>query len=230
VGRQADPDQRAPALAPGVVSSNDAAVMCNYRCMARPKNQAKRREQLVEATSNAVLLHGAAGMRLTDIAAEAGLAPSSVLYYYPDVRELYTAVFTQGSVQYCERREANVARELTPEARLFACIRSGVSRPGTAENASRLLYELAPIVLRNEAAAAGYETLIARQAALYQSVLEECSASGEFTFLMPVKELARSFVALEDGYGIDVLTGAITPDEEEQLLIRYAKIMVQSSH
>lgn len=195
--------------------------------MARPKNQTKRRDQLVEATSNAVLLHGATAMRLTDIATEAGLAPSSVLYYYPDVRELYTAVFTQGSVQYCERREAHVALELSPDGRLAACIRSGVPRPGSAEETSRLLYELAPIVLRNETAAAGYETLIARQTALYERVLEECAASGRFRLLMPVKLLARSFVALEDGYGIDVLTGAITPDEEEDLLLRYAEIMIQ---
>jgi AcrR family transcriptional regulator len=197
--------------------------------MARPKNQSKRRDQLVEATSNAVLLHGAAAMRLTDIAAEAGLAPSSVLYYYPDVRELYTAVFTQGAIQYCELRETSVADELTPEERLFACIRSGVPRPGAAADTSRLLYELAPIVLRNEAAAAGYETLIARQTALYESVLDACAASGRFTLLMPAALLARSFVALEDGYGIDVLTGAITPDEEEGFLLRYARIMVQSS-
>lgn len=186
-----------------------------------------RRNQLVEAAANTVLLHGAASTRLTDIAAEAGLAPSAVLYYYPDVRELYNAVFNKGSAQYCESRESSVAGDLTPEERLQACIRSGIPRPGPAEEASRLLYELAPIVLRNEGAAVEYERLIARQAALYERVLDECAASGRFNFLMPVKPLARSFVALEDGYGIDVLTGAITPDEEERLLLDHARIMVQ---
>ncbi|GAB3556176.1 TetR/AcrR family transcriptional regulator [Spelaeicoccus albus] len=195
--------------------------------MARPKNQTLRRQQLVEATASIVLLHGAASTKLTDIAAEAGLAPSAVLYYYPDVRELYKAVLNKGGAQYCESREMSVAEASTPEERLRECIQSGVPRPGAAEEASRLLYELAPIVLRNDDAADEYEKLIARQAALYESVLEQCEASGGFALAMPVKSLARSFVALEDGYGIDVLTGAITPDEEENLLLEYARIMAR---
>jgi AcrR family transcriptional regulator len=195
--------------------------------MARPRNQSKRRTQLVDATSSALLLHGAAGLRLNDIAAEAGLAPSSVLYYYPDVRELYTAVFAQGGEQYCGRREESVAAQHSPEDRLAACIRSGIPRSGSAADTSRILYELAPIVLRDEAAAAEYEVLIARQTALYEKILRECDESGRFTLRMPADVLARSFIALEDGYGIDVLTGAIKPDEEEELILRYAAIMVE---
>jgi AcrR family transcriptional regulator len=195
--------------------------------MARPRNQSKRRTQLVDATSSALLLHGAAGLRLNDIAAEAGLAPSSVLYYYPDVRELYTAVLAQGGEQYCGRREESVAEQHSPEDRLAACIRSGIPRSGSAADTSRILYELAPIVLRDEAAAAEYEALIARQTALYEKILRECDESGRFTLRMPADTLARSFIALEDGYGIDVLTGAITPDEEEELILRYAAIMVE---
>ena len=190
--------------------------------MARPKDQKKRREQLITATANAVLLHGSTEMRLADIAEEAGLASASVLYYYPDVQELFTAVFEKGSIQYCEEREAHVAQETAPLQRLHACIRSGIPRPGAAEEASRILYELTPIVLRNESAAAQHETFITRQATLYEGVLEECQATGQYRLLMPAKILARSFVALEDGYGIDVLTGAITADQEEEWLLQYA--------
>jgi AcrR family transcriptional regulator len=194
--------------------------------MARPRDQRKRRAQLVTAAASAVLRHGSAGTRLADIAEEAGLAPASVLYYYPDVRELYTAVFEQGSVQYCQEREAAVSREATPLGKLRACIRSGVSYPGPAQDASRILYELTPIVLRDEAAAAQYDLLVTRQAALYERVLGECEESGEFQLLLPAPELARSFVALEDGYGINVLIGAITAEQEEHWLLKFAESMV----
>ncbi|MCM3487115.1 TetR/AcrR family transcriptional regulator [Kocuria rosea] len=194
--------------------------------MARPKDQTKRRDQLVAATAAAVLQRGSTEMRLTDIAQEAGLSPASVLYYYPDVQELFMAVFAQGSVQYCEQREARVAGESEPLARLHACIRSGIPWPGPAEEASRILYELMPIVLRNEIAATRYHELILRQVALYRQVLEECEASGRFRLLMPPESLARSFVALEDGYGVEVITGATTPEEEEGWLLQFAHTMV----
>ncbi|WP_105033721.1 TetR/AcrR family transcriptional regulator [Cryobacterium aureum] len=194
--------------------------------MARPKDQGKRRDQLIAAAASAVLIHGSTGARLADIAEEAGLSSASVLYYYPDVRVLYTAVFEQGSVEYCVHREGRVAEFTTPIDRLYACIRSGIPRQGTAEEASRILFELTPIVLRNAVAAAQHQAFILRQVALYERVLAECEASGQYRLLMPRKMLARSFVALEDGYGIDVLIATITADEEEEWLCSYARTMV----
>jgi AcrR family transcriptional regulator len=194
--------------------------------VARKKNQVERREQLVSAAIEAVLRHGAAGARLKDIAREAGLASASVLYYYPDVRELLAAVFEQGSRQYCERREARVVAAETPVEKLFACIRSGIPWPGATEEASRVLYELAPVVLRDELAAAGYRAFLERQTALYLTVLEEGEASGDFHLLVPAPALARSFVALEDGYSVEVLIGGMTSQEEEDVMFLHARAMV----
>jgi hypothetical protein len=98
-----------------------------------------------------------------------------------------------------------------------------VPRPGATEEASRILYELMPVVLRNSAAAAQYTAFIDRQTALYEAILAEGQAAGDFDLVATPRELARSFVALEDGYGINVLTGAITADEEEAALFLYAR-------
>jgi hypothetical protein len=43
---------------------------------------------------------------------------------------------------------------------------------------------------------------------------------------MPADVLGRSFVALEDGYGVNVLTGDLSPEQEERWLLDYARIMV----
>lgn len=196
--------------------------------MARPKEQTRRREQLIAAASTAMLEHGSSGLRLADIAKEAGLTPASVLYYYPDVRELYTAVFAQGSDEYCTHREERVDEAETPEDKLAACIASGIPWPGVASETSRILYELTPIVLRNPAAAAENATLIQRQTALYERVLRLCEESGRFRLQLPADVLARSFIALEDGYGINVLTGDVAPETEQQWLMDYAAVMVQT--
>lgn len=164
-------------------------------------------------------------MRLADIAQEAGLTSASVLYYYPDVRDLFTAVFEKGGIEYCQRREEAVSRAGTPGEKLDECIRSGVPRPGPTEEASRLLYELMPVVLRNEAAALQYGEFIQRQVTLYEAVLDSGVSAGDFLLQAPAKVLARNFVAMEDGYGVNVLTGALTADEEEENLLLYARTM-----
>lgn len=190
--------------------------------MARPRNQVERRRQLIDAATEAVIQHGVTHARLADIADEAGLTPASVLYYYPDVRELFSAVFEHGHQEYCTRREAHVAAENDPVAKLAACIRSGVPRPGHSEQTSRVLYELMPVVLRNEQAALHYRTFLDRQAGLYREVLEHGAARGVFELAATADALGRSFVALEDGYGVQVLIGGMSADQAERALFMHA--------
>lgn len=190
--------------------------------MARPKNQALRRAQLLEAATRAVLDHGSTGTRLRDIAEQAGVTPASVLYYYPDMRELFTAVHERGLTTYCEHREQQTAQHEDVTGRLRACIRCGVPRPGETEQTSRLLYELQSVALRDETAAAQQRTFVERQTSLYEAILEEGERSRQFRLVAPAAVLARSFVALEDGYGMDILTGAATADDVERRLLLHA--------
>jgi len=58
----------------------------------RRKDQTVRREQLARAGRQVLLERGAVGIRVKDIADRAGIAPSSVLYYYPRIEELLLEV------------------------------------------------------------------------------------------------------------------------------------------
>ena len=51
----------------------------------RRKDQTARRRQIVDAARQVLLERGAVGVRVKDIAERAGLAPSSLLYYYPQL-------------------------------------------------------------------------------------------------------------------------------------------------
>lgn len=194
--------------------------------MARRKEQTERRRQLVAAATSAVLQRGSNGLRLADIAAEAGLTSASVLYYYPDVRELYTEVLAAVTKEYCEGREARVAAETSPVRQLAACLGSGVSWPGPPAEASRIGYELYPIILRIPAAVEAHAEMIERQAALYARILEDGEREGVFMLKLPAGELGRALVALEDGLGIQVLNGAISPEREYGWLRAWASAMV----
>ncbi|MBW0101067.1 TetR/AcrR family transcriptional regulator [Pseudonocardia sp. KRD291] len=193
--------------------------------MARPRDQAARRAQLVEAAAQAVLERGATNARLRDIAEHAGVTPASVLYYYPDVGELLAAVFEQGTRVYILRRRTATDAATGARAKLAACIHAGVPFPGEAESASRLLYELLPVTFRNEAASSQQQDFVAAQQRLYEQVLVAGQDDGTFRLTSSAGFVARSLVALEDGYGIDVLSGAATAHEVERRLLHHATLM-----
>src|SRR3954447_5843086 len=76
----------------------------------RRKNQAERRQQLAQAARQVLLERGAVGVRVKDVAERAGLAPSSVLYYYPNLDELLIEVSRGAIGRFTERRASAVRR------------------------------------------------------------------------------------------------------------------------
>src|SRR4029079_11721440 len=81
------------------------------------------------------------GRRVKDNAEQAGLAPSSVLYYYPNIDDLLLDVSRDAMERYAERRAEAVRRIEGPPSQLRLAIHLGV--PTGADDAdSRLLYEL----------------------------------------------------------------------------------------
>jgi AcrR family transcriptional regulator len=183
---------------------------------------------LVAAAGRVLLDRGSSAARLSDIATEAGVTPAAVLYYYRDVDELFSEVFHQGVSAYCDRREARIQAESHPEAQLRACIHSGVPWPGESEAASRILVELIPVYLRNEAAARQQMAFVERQTNLYKVILERGAQEDAFNLTAPAEFLARSFVALEDGLVMDVLLGDLRPEDEYEFLITYAANTVKT--
>ncbi|MBY8878268.1 TetR/AcrR family transcriptional regulator [Actinacidiphila acidipaludis] len=193
--------------------------------MVRPRNQAERRAQLIDATARTVVDLGAPATKLRDVARAAGVTPASVLYYYADIHELFAAVFERSAATYFVTRSEAIADAEGPTARLRACIHSGVPWPGQAEESTRLLFELFPVALRNESAAERHRLFADQQAGLYRDVLESGQASGDFALAGDADALGRSFVALEDGYAMDLLIGIVDPREIENRLLDHARLV-----
>ncbi|GAA3694491.1 TetR/AcrR family transcriptional regulator [Streptomyces iranensis] len=193
--------------------------------MARPRNQAERRAQLISATAATVVELGATATKLRDVARAAGVTPASVLYYYSDIQELFAAVFERSAATYFVSRQEAIATADGPVARLRACIRSGVPWPGEGEQSTRLLFELFPVALRHENAAQRQRDFVEQQADLYRQVLELGRDSGDFVLSGDASTLGRSFVALEDGYAMDLLVGSVTAQDIEDQLLDHARVV-----
>ena len=170
-----------------------------------------------------LLDRGALGLRVKDVAERAGMAPSSVLYYYPDLADLLFEVTREAMHRYGERR-AEAIRELAdPAAQLRLAIQLGVPT-GPGDEESRLLYELDALTGTSQVFATLSAGFFDRQAALYERVLERGAESGAFTLTADAETLGRGLVALEDGLGLQVVLGhpGIDGAAAEAILVAWA--------
>jgi AcrR family transcriptional regulator len=192
----------------------------------RRKDQAHRRQQLLRAARSVLLERGAVGIRVKDIAERAGMSPSSVLYYYPDIADLLLEVSRGAIDRYAESRARAVTGVTGGPAQLRLAIRLGVPT-GPDDEESRLLYELDALTGTSAAFDLLSSSFYDRQVSLYETVLEAGSARGEFDLHAEASEIARGMVAMEDGLGLQVVVGnsGVGAAEAENVLLRYASAM-----
>jgi AcrR family transcriptional regulator len=172
----------------------------------RRKDQGRRRAQLGDAARAVLLERGAVGLRVKDVAQRAGLSPSAVLYYYPDLDDLLLEVSRSAMSRYAERR-SDAIRELDdPTDQLRLAIQLGVPT-GPEDEESRLLYELDALTGTSQVFATLSAGFFDRQAMLYERILERGADSGAFELRAEAGALARGLVALEDGLGLQVVLG-----------------------
>ena len=191
----------------------------------RRKDQVERRRQLEVAARQVLLERGAVGVRVKDVAERAGLAPSSVLYYYPGLDELLIEVSRGAIERFAERRAAAVRRVDGHAEQLRLAIHLGVPS-GPDDTESRLLYELDAFTGSSPVFGILTASYFDRQALLYASILESGAKAGEFELATEALTIARGLVALEDGIGLQVVIGhpAIDSGEAEAVLLRYAEM------
>jgi AcrR family transcriptional regulator len=170
-----------------------------------------------------LLERGAVGLRVKDIAERAGIAPSSVLYYYPRLDELMMEVSREAMERYAERRSRRVRALDDPISRLRLAVHLGVPT-GPDDDDSRLLYELDAFVGSSPAFRVLSSSFFDRQVLLYQHVLESGAASGAFALRSSAEALARGLVAMEDGLGLQVVVGhpGLDSSAAELILLQHA--------
>ena len=133
--------------------------------MGRKKDQQRRRSELRQATARAIAARGTAGVSLRDVAQEAGLSPSSILYSYRDIEQLIVEAIQQGMERFHDRRHEAAERCTDPRERLVATIARGFPTDGDDPDLL-LLYLGIPVIRRNPAIVTLARSLTAAQVSL----------------------------------------------------------------
>ncbi|MEV6247353.1 hypothetical protein AB0M38_14270 [Streptomyces sp. NPDC051742] len=180
-----------------------------------------RRAELAEAVQRALLTRGLEGLRLRDVADEAGVTPAAVLYY-GDLDALVHETYQQAITRYSQDREAAADGFADARLKLRACIGKGVAA-GPDDALTRLLFEYWPRCLRDAKAAALDSALTERQISVYAEILVLGRAQGHFVLQDPPRLIAANFVAMEDGYQMEVLAGRRSRAEVIAALSSYAR-------
>jgi len=172
--------------------------------MARPKDQRERRGDLVRAASQAIVDSGVAGLRIRDVAAQAGLSAGLVTYYYPSLDELVLDVHADAVRRFYSARRAAIDRVEDPLVQLAELVRLGV--PDDVDDLlCRVLYELHVHGARSAAHAALMSSLWEQEVSLYELVLTRGAERGVLTLRSTPREIAETVVALEDAVGLHVV-------------------------
>lgn len=172
--------------------------------MARPKDQAQRRQEIVRATARAIVARGLGGLRIKDVADEAGLSPGLVSYYYADFEDLLAEVHQDAVDRFYWARLRAVEAAGSPAAQLRALVRHGVPDDGD-DQLCRVLYELHVHAARSRTHAVLMTALYDREVSLYLGVLRAGQSQGVFDLTDESDGIAASAVALEDAYGLHIV-------------------------
>lgn len=192
--------------------------------MAKPSTRRQRRERLLDAAQKAVIAHGT-GVRLNQVAEQAGLTAGAVLYHYPDLQTLLLEANRSGMARFHDERIAAVEGITDPALKLVRTVRAGIP-VDTDDEGVRLLCELGGAASRQPVYGALLTSLYDQQVAMYQVILEQGAARGDFVLGQPALTIARNLVALEDAYGYRMMAGHPTIDHEVAagLILDYARL------
>jgi AcrR family transcriptional regulator len=199
--------------------------------MARRKDQAARRQQLVSATIELIADHGIEKLTLAAIAERAGVSHRLVAYYYSDLESLVHEAYEAAAERYYWARMRALDESADAAQRLAQLIRSGL--PGRQDRRlSQVLNELSVSASRSQAHARLMTQLFDREVSLYLRVLQDGQTGGVFSLSQPALLIARNLVALEDAYGFHLLATSSSVDAAAALdaLAGYARIATGATH
>jgi AcrR family transcriptional regulator len=185
--------------------------------MSRPK-AVGRREELLDAALLALAERGITGLRIRDVAEWAGVSTGTVHYHFNDIDELVLAIHELAVDRFGTSRRELVSA--IPDAcdRLIALAETGI--PSTPDDPLVVtLYEIGIAHRRDRIHQSLLRSLYEQQVSLYASALEVGVAQGHFTLDANAWDLAAISVALEDSFGLHIITGNMPYSRARDLLV-----------
>jgi AcrR family transcriptional regulator len=179
-------------------------LIINNVGMARPREQTARRQELVDAAGRAIVRRGVLGLRVKDVAQEAGISSGLVSYYYPDLDDLLVDLHEQSVDRFYWTRYRQVEGADDARSRLVGLVAGGIPE-SPDDRLCTVLYELHLHAARDRTHAALMTSLWDREVSLYAMVLQEGQRRGELALIGEPVDIASTAVGLEDAFGLHIV-------------------------
>lgn len=193
--------------------------------MARPRNQTARRSLLIDSALSAIVERGISDLRIRDVAETAGVATGTVHYYFDDLDQLIHEVHSQACERFFGARLAAIEAIDDARERLSQTLRSGLPT-GPDDAIVVVLYEIDLYKRGDPVHALLHTALFDQQVALYHGILELGRSQGHFQLREPTIAVAQNLVALEDAFGLHIITGnrSMTVERCRSRLSSFARV------
>ncbi|MBL8932504.1 MAG: TetR/AcrR family transcriptional regulator [Kineosporiaceae bacterium] len=162
--------------------------------MGRPRRQEPRRAHLLAAARRVLERDGLVGLRVREVAAEAGVSPAAVLYYYPDSFQLSVQALTQFVQGKATENAAVAASVPDPYQRLIELVLLDV--PDPLPGIRRALCEVPALVAEHPELAEVMAFTLAEQSAVIRAAIEDGILSGLISPTVDAELAARAIVGM----------------------------------
>jgi len=188
--------------------------------MARPITRKERKRDILRAAGDLIARHDVASLRMADVAAELGITPNAVRYYFKDIDDLLRELCEWSDDRFYTARRERAATIDDPAEQLAVTISAGLPI-GAEDREWRVIWRA---VL-----AAGFEFdrrpevqhIYHRQVGLYEEILSGGVAAGRFSLQAPPRDIAMSIMSLEDYLGYRIV--ARDPDLDRATALRLVR-------
>lgn len=176
--------------------------------MARPSVEAERREQIMRATCTTIAARGVVGLRVSDVAREAGVSPGIVHYYFDSKLELVRAAFEDDFDRSLARRADILGRDDVHAADLLAdLVRSYCPVDAETVQAWHVWIELWAAALQDDEIRAVHDRAYTRWAAMIGTLIATGQERGELVD-GDTTDMADHLMGLLDGLSVQVMLGS----------------------
>ncbi|MDN5796584.1 MAG: TetR/AcrR family transcriptional regulator [Intrasporangium sp.] len=175
--------------------------------MARPSVEAQRREQILRAACEVIRDKGINALRVSDVAARAGMSTGAVHYYFETKRALTHAAFEWNFTRSLARREVILTRRTSPSERLRAFVSSYLPGDDETTAAWHVWAETWVEALHDAELRALNERVYEEWRSMITEIIRDGQADGTIIDRDPVL-LADTVVSLVDGLSMQALVGS----------------------
>lgn len=196
-------------------ASGPAAVPSSSSLPAKVRatpEQARKRQEIVEAGWRLFAAHGVHGVRISEIAAACEVSTAAVYYYFSSKRELFEETLRYSVKLAFDRQVASLHLVSGPAARLAHLVELQLPTPGVRSTEWSIWLQSWSEVAVGAASRENHSDAYRRWYRTVLDLLREGQQEGVFVGAA-TDDLAIQLTSLIDGLGIKVLIGTISAEE-----------------